>query len=251
MDQQFRDFQAFLNAARQLQHLSELDGLLRDFLPNLGLDYFAITDLSSASAASEPFRLISYPDAWIETIVKRGYAPRDPILAACGTTSLGFVWSEVSDIIELNNAQKEILVAAGQAGMGEGFTVPIHIPGEPMGMANFCVQTGKAFPRPSIPLIHYTGCFAFEFARRLFRQQLTAKSAKTKPVLLTDRQYDCIVLAAQGKTDWEAGRILGISHNTVHKHIEAAKISYGVTTRVQLIVQSLYNAQLTFEDLMP
>jgi len=39
------------------------------------------------------------------------------------------------------------------------------------------------------------------------------------------------VLAAQGKSDTDAGVLLGISNQTVHQHIETAKRRYGVATR--------------------
>ncbi len=55
-------------------------------------------------------------------------------------------------------------------------------------------------------------------------------------------------LAAQGKSDWAAGRLLGISERTVHNHIEHAKRRLGVTTRVQAIVQALIGRQISFGD---
>ena len=67
---------------------------------------------------------------------------------------------------------------------------------------------------------------------------------------LTPRQRDCVVLVAQGKSDWEIGQVLGISESTVHKHIEDAKRRFGVSTRVQLVVRSLFDARLSFSDVM-
>jgi LuxR family quorum-sensing system transcriptional regulator CciR len=58
------------------------------------------------------------------------------------------------------------------------------------------------------------------------------------------------VLVAQGKSDWEIGRLLGISDSTVHKHIEDAKRRFGVCTRIQLVVQALFDARVSFSDVM-
>jgi DNA-binding CsgD family transcriptional regulator len=57
-----------------------------------------------------------------------------------------------------------------------------------------------------------------------------------------------VVLVAQGKSDWEIGRLLGISESTVHKHIEDAKRRFKVSTRIQLVVRSLADARLSFQD---
>ena len=59
-----------------------------------------------------------------------------------------------------------------------------------------------------------------------------------------------MVLAAQGKSDWEIGRLLGISESTVHKHIEDAKRRFGVSTRIQLVVRGLAEARLSFADIL-
>jgi DNA-binding CsgD family transcriptional regulator len=42
--------------------------------------------------------------------------------------------------------------------------------------------------------------------------------------------------AAEGKSDWEIGAIIGISENTVHRHIEKAKSILGVRTRMQAVI---------------
>jgi LuxR family quorum-sensing system transcriptional regulator CciR len=73
--------------------------------------------------------------------------------------------------------------------------------------------------------------------------------AKCGP-LLTPRQRDCVVLVAQGKSDWEIGRLLGISESTVHKHVEDAKRRYGVPTRIQLVVRSLFEKRVAFSDVL-
>jgi LuxR family quorum-sensing system transcriptional regulator CciR len=65
---------------------------------------------------------------------------------------------------------------------------------------------------------------------------------------LTDRQLDCVVLAAQGKSDGVIAQLLGISGETVHQHIETAKRRYGVASRMQLVVRALYDNLITFAD---
>ena len=67
---------------------------------------------------------------------------------------------------------------------------------------------------------------------------------------LSRRERQCLELAAQGKSDWAVGRILGISERTVHHHIERAKHRLGVATRVQAIVQALFARHISFGDVM-
>ena len=48
----------------------------------------------------------------------------------------------------------------------------------------------------------------------------------------------------------ELAKQLGISDQTVHQHMEAAKRKYEVATRMQLVVRALFDSQLAFADLV-
>ena len=51
--------------------------------------------------------------------------------------------------------------------------------------------------------------------------------------LLSPRELECLEWAAQGKSAWEIGRILGISRHTVASYLDNAKEKLGVRTIVQ------------------
>jgi LuxR family quorum-sensing system transcriptional regulator CciR len=67
---------------------------------------------------------------------------------------------------------------------------------------------------------------------------------------LTDRQRDCVVWAARGKSDWEIAQILGISHETVIQHLKQARERYGVTKRTMLAVSALFDGTISFIDVL-
>lgn len=48
---------------------------------------------------------------------------------------------------------------------------------------------------------------------------------------LSDRECECLQLIASGKTSWEIGEILGISHHTVNAHIRNIVRKLAVTSR--------------------
>jgi LuxR family quorum-sensing system transcriptional regulator CciR len=75
-------------------------------------------------------------------------------------------------------------------------------------------------------------------------------SAPACPPSLTPRQRDCVVLVARGKSDRQIGEILGISNQTVHKHVESAKQRYAVATRVELVVRALFMSQLSLTEIV-
>jgi DNA-binding CsgD family transcriptional regulator len=60
---------------------------------------------------------------------------------------------------------------------------------------------------------------------------LTEASSVKAPLI--PRELECLRCVLQGKSDTDIAKILGISHTTVHFHIEQAKKKLGVKTRTQ------------------
>jgi LuxR family quorum-sensing system transcriptional regulator CciR len=66
---------------------------------------------------------------------------------------------------------------------------------------------------------------------------------------LTERQRECLVWVARGKTDWEIARILGVAHHTVVMHLKHARERYGGSKRTSLVAQALYDTSISFPDI--
>jgi LuxR family quorum-sensing system transcriptional regulator CciR len=140
---------------------------------------------------------------------------------------------------------------ARAAGLDTGYTVPIHVPGSASGLCSFVMTNGRDLPQASLPAAQYLACFSFEAARRLVNEDTTnQEDGAEKTRRLTQRQLDCVVLAARGKSNWVAGKLLGLAPDTVHKYIESAKRRYGVSSRTELVVRALYDGQLSFSDVI-
>ena len=151
----------------------------------------------------------------------------------------------------MTRQQRIYMQSAHEQGLTRGYTVPIHVPGEASGLCSFVTAGNRELPGESLPAVQYLACFAFEAARRLAlsRPGPDQGEAKAAP-RLTQRQLDCVVLAARGKSNWVAGKLLGLSPDTVHKYLESAKRRYGVSSRTELVVRALFDGQLTFKDII-
>src|SRR3546814_8079377 len=57
-------------------------------------------------------------------------------------------------------------------------------------------------------------------------------------------QLECIALVARGKSDWEIGKILGISQLTVKRHMLLAREQLNVTKRIQIAMRALFDGQI-------
>jgi LuxR family quorum-sensing system transcriptional regulator CciR len=242
--QRGRVVQEFARLAAEADTVVGLRRHLCDAIGALGFDHVLLQDASGAVWLAE------MPAAWRPATE----ATSDAVLAAAQLSFAPFLWPQIERIANLSEAQEDFLAQAVAAGIGAGITVPIHRPrdgkiGGPIplaGLCSFLMKNGRLLPLETLAAAHYIGALAFDAAEALQR----AEPAAIRPGMprLTPRQNDCVVLVAQGKSDWEIGRLLGISESTVHKHIEDAKRRFKVSTRIQLVVRSLADARLSFQD---
>lgn len=251
---QFADVQQFVRESNRVTAIPDLQNLMEGAVRSFGFDYYALVHhVSRKQAGPNTIRVVDYPDLWQDMVASRGYFTDDPVFAASERSVAPFDWSALPDIIDLTPRHIEIIRAARDAGLGDGFVIPVHIPGEYAGSCCFSVRFGRDLPVEFFPAAQYVGCFAFEAARRLVLRNDKPKRVQGAPIVsqtLTQRQFDCLVLVAKGKSDWDIGRLLGISDQTVHKHIEESKRRYGVSTRMQLVIRALFNGHLTFGDVL-
>lgn len=244
------DLQEFVRRCNLATNEEQLFGLLDDATRRLGFEQFAMghhVDLTGPP--EDAVRLTTYNPDWIEISLTRRFFVDDPIHAASAKTAVGFLWSDVDKMIELTDRQKTILENARKFGLGDGFTVPVHVPGEYAGTCSFGARSLEQLAPDALPKAQLIGAFAFEAARRIMRARRRDKEAGEVPAL-TERQLACVTLVAMGKSDWEIGRILGISQATAHEHIEAARRRYGVSKRTQLVIRALFDGQITFSDIL-
>jgi LuxR family quorum-sensing system transcriptional regulator CciR len=71
-----------------------------------------------------------------------------------------------------------------------------------------------------------------------------------EPAPLSERQRQCLLFVARGKSDSVIGQLLGIKPGTVNEHIESAKRRYAVATRSQLLVKALFRSEICFSEVL-
>ena len=246
--------QTFERADSFLRHLAgidtegELADALADVTREMGFSCFALSHHGDIRRAAQPaIRLHNYPEDWADYYDDHRLGVSDPVFRASQLTSVGFAWSELPNMIELTPGDHAILSRAEARGISNGFTVPAHVPGEAHGSCSFAGSTRDPVPDDELPLAQLVGAFAFEAARRLWRMRQPADAPLPR---LTERQRECILWVARGKSDWEISRILGIQHETVVRHIKQARERYGVGKRTMLAVQALFEGSISFADVL-
>ena len=227
----------------------ELAAVMAQISLDLGFQYFALSHhVDVASVGAGAIRLHNYPQNWADYYDGHALGVSDPVHRASHITSIGFPWSQMEKMIPLTAADLRMLDLGRAQGIGDGFTVPAHVPGEARGSCSFANEAGRTLPQATLPLAQLAGNFAFEAARRLWTGR--GAPARSRRPVLTDRQRDCVLWVARGKGDWEISRILDISEETVARHIKQACGRYGVNKRTLLVIRTLFDGTLTFSDVV-
>lgn len=241
----FARAEPFFGQFADIASAAQLSDLLDDITGELGFRYWALTHhVDIRRHPEQAIRLHNYPGEWVEYYDANSLGLSDPVHRASHKTSLGFAWSRIPEMIALTPQDREILAKGGVNGIGDGFTVPAHIPGESHGSCSFANPAGTALPEDDLPLVQLIGTFAFEAARRLWRVRPATPIAP-----LTDRQRECLIWVARGKTDWEIAKILGVGEQTVITHLKHARDRFGGGKRTSLVAQALYDSSISFPDI--
>lgn len=225
---------------------AQLGALLEDVARELGFAHVALLHHASlAPGGAGLLRIDNYPPGWAAELAVRAREAGDPVHLASGRTNLGFRWDRLGALVPLTRCHREILELGRRHGLGEGFTVPANVPGEPAGSCSFAVRRGRTLPERHLLCAELIGARAFGAARRLHG------AGAARPPRLSRREVECLRLVALGKTDWEIAAILGIGEATARHYVRRARAAYGVATRTQLAVHALRDGWIGFAEASP
>lgn len=213
-----------------------------------GFRYFAIAHHDHWQPdRGEVLRVHNYPADWAAWFDAHGLGSRDPVHRASQSRNSGFGWWTLDHLIDLTPDDHKVRAMAQDAGIGDGYTVPYHVPGERSGSCSFAVEPGVRFPRDQIPLAQALGSFAFEAARNLVA---APPSRRRRAVRLTQREREIVVCLGQGKQEKEIARHLDISPTTVNAHLKNARTRYGISKSSPLVVWGLFTGSITYGEIL-
>lgn len=239
----------FVHRVRTAPDAGALRLLLDAFANELGFRHYAIIHHDDLRVDRPGLiNIQNYPDVWADHFIGQRLYLEDPVVHACLRTNAAFTWAEVPGLLPLTERHRDILRGGAREGLERGITVPCHVPGEPTGS---CTLAG---PRRGMPIERYlsiaqlVGAFSFQAARRLVSGNALRLPRTTK---ITPRQRECILLAGQGKSNWEIAAILGLSRVTVDRYFDDARRRYDVTSRTQLVIGALLDGEVSLLELAP
>jgi DNA-binding CsgD family transcriptional regulator len=240
---------SFIEQCRRGVPADELATLFQRALDGFGFRFFSCcSHVDLLRPPRGAVVLHNYPAEWVRAFSELDFYYVDPVFHYANRSLTPFFWDAAEFRAELTAPQLEIMQEARRFGIEHGYTVPLHTPRPTSAFRASCsvVPDSSAVASESYLAVQLMACYMYSALSR----EAETKPGDSVPRGLTRRERQCLELAAQGKSDWVAGRILGISERTVHNHIEHAKRRLGVATRVQAIVHGLVSRQIAFGDVI-
>lgn len=221
-----------------------LEHSLRQSSNILGFDHFALSLEARTKFEQAPEILLhDYPDEWAKVYVNFDLRGVDPVRRACDKSFSGFRWDNIENMIPMTRGDRQMLAVGRECGIGDGYTIPRHLPGTARGTCSFVVRPGGKLPREWLAVAELVGTLALSCALKISGMASVVTVAK-----LSDRQRECVLWTARGKTAAETAIILGISIETVIQHLKMARARYDVHSKQSLIVSALFDGTIGFGD---
>jgi LuxR family quorum-sensing system transcriptional regulator CciR len=237
----------FVQRVRAVTTMEDLRGLLDAFCNEIGFRYFALIHHDDLRIDRPGLiNLQNYPDAWADHFIQQRLYLEDPVVHACLRANAGFSWSELSRFLPLTPRHHDIMRQAAREGLSHGLTIPACVPGECTGSCTLAAPRRGMRVERYLSIAQLVGAFSFQAARRLVSGNALLVPGRPR---LAPRQRECIVLVGQGKSNWEIGKILGLSTVTVRHYLDAARARYDVTTRTQLVIGALLDGEVSMIEL--
>ncbi|KTE02500.1 hypothetical protein ATE68_06635 [Sphingopyxis sp. H038] len=224
---------------------ANLADLLREACAAMGCAWFALSHhLDFLAAPEKGVRVHNYPEDWAYWFDQNRLGPSDPVHRASQRSRAGFLWHDMRRYDTPRPGDEIVLAEAQRHGIGDGLTVPAHIPGDAHGSVSFAWRPGSAADPDALQFARMIGGAAFEAADRIANPDRMRVAPR-----LTERQRECLIWAAKGNPIWRIGRHLELSPDTVREHLRNARQRYGANGGIMLTVRALYDGDISFVDI--
>jgi LuxR family quorum sensing-dependent transcriptional regulator len=171
--------------------------------------------------------LEQWPSEWMERYFSCGYLERDPTVRRVVAAAPAFRWDDLQ--VE-EPVERRVMDEARDFQLGDGITVPlVTLEGN---AAGFSLAGERIDVAPqdhgAVSLIA-----TYALGRALMLDEAT-------PVLtLSAREREALQWAAEGKTEWEMGVLMGISEHGADKHMRSVRVKLGASSAVHAVAKGI------------
>lgn len=216
-----------------------IEEVCEQFCDKFGYNHYFYGVLIPTSFTKPSIYVISnHPEEWRARYSEMGYLSIDPTAAYCMQHVAPIHWLNLdSDKTEPSRIYS-MYSEAMDFGIVDGVSFPIHTIRHETAMLSLSVDKPDADWNKRlikyIPEGHLFAAYLHEAVIKILPaiQQLVS-------AVLTEREKECLLWIADGKTSWEISQILGIAERTVVFHIQNATGKLDVVNRQHAVAKAI------------
>jgi DNA-binding CsgD family transcriptional regulator len=193
--------------------------------------------MAASLAETSDFSLNGYPQAWLNHYCANKYYRVDPLVDHCTRKIIPITWDERYFV---KPAAVKLYEHAREFGITRGVTFPIHSPGVEVAMLTliFHEQQQNA-EQDRLAMLGKGQLFACHLHEAIKKMVILQNQGGLEIKPLTEREKQCLLWAAEGKTSWEISQILTITERTVVFHMANAAEKVGAVNRRQAVARAI------------
>lgn len=229
----------FISDLRSVTTVEDARGLFTRTLQRFDVGHYAYLGLRfrGSGPRGRPFFITTYPQPWVEHYDRNNYLQIDPVMLDAPLRSTPMHWGTREHRKTVTPRQKQFLNEAAEMGLCQGSAIPIHAAGGEFGLVSVAID---ATPRQFGVLMrnhqHQLHLLSLYYHAHVAEKFISEESPK---VSVTNRERECLLWSALGKSSWEISEILRISEATVNFHMRNAMRKLEVYSRPHAIVKAV------------
>jgi len=242
----YASFKAELNSLNSVEELRDRFSVAVKSLGYHGFDAFSVKTGTVENAEQDCNLFVSdYGMELLHSYVHDDWLPMDPVVAEVARTSKPFDYVDFLRNAKKNTSVVWQLAALRLKHIHRAWLVPMCTVGHMRGMTVY--MRGKApgnealFQRTEGEINLLCIQFMDEFVK-LSDKKTEVDQWHTSDFdrsTVSQRETDCLHWAARGKTNWEIGKILKISDNTVRYHLKNVFVKLHASSRSNAVSRAL------------
>lgn len=226
-----------LDYLTEIRGLKSKEDLLDSFkcrLSDLGIKQFTYRLSYLPDDVPSKFLWTTFRKDWAEFYFENKLNSVDPVVSRLKTDRLPFLWGDHWSQ-EVSKEDKIFFDQATEFGFRDGMAFPLFKnSSETSGLTlTPDVKRKDFYPwyRRNFDSLHSISV--------LFNEALLAQFTEKQTVTLTEREKECLLWTAKGKTGWEIGELLSLSSSTVKFHLANSRRKLSVHSKHQAVLKAI------------
>lgn len=210
------------------------------FVEFVGFEYYVyacFTPSERGCTKDEIVLINGYPQEWRDHYDYNCYSSFDPVVQICKRSIMPLKWANIS--YELVG-DKPVMEEAKQFGLAYGWTVPLHSFGGEWSLLSIASSScDDFFMHENDPRLALSYLVMPVINKAIAEIYPVKRKKMSQTGIVTQRERETIAWAADGKTNWEISKIMGISESTVRFHIKNVSLKMGASNKVSAVSKAI------------